>query len=303
MSADRDSVKAYLNAIGKIPLLTAAEEIHLGHQIQDWVAIRDIPKEKQTPQQRRTCRAGQKAADRMLSANLRLVVSCAKKYTRRAVSHELLDLIQEGTVGLMRAVEKFDPERGYKFSTYAYWWIRQGITRAIGNTDRMIRLPANTVDRLHRIREFAWKFYENNGRQPTHEEIAEDIGCTVANVDLALRNNCHTTSLDNTLTAKSDGRREALFYECISDPDAIDPMQLAENENQVEHLHALIDQLDENKQRLIYNRFFTDPEDSLTGREMAEEQGCARFTCEQRLKAAIMHIRKGLRRAEYPVAG
>ena len=90
MRHDRDSIKAYLNTIGKIPLLTAAEEIHLGHQIQNWVAIRDIPKEELTKEQRRICRTGQRAFDRMLSANLRLVVSCAKKYTRRCVSHDLL---------------------------------------------------------------------------------------------------------------------------------------------------------------------------------------------------------------------
>jgi RNA polymerase primary sigma factor len=301
MRHDRDSIKAYLNSIGKIPLLTAAEEIHLGHQIQNWVAIRDIPKEELTKEQRRVCRTGQRAYDRMLSANLRLVVSCAKKYTRRCVSHDLLDLIQEGTVGLMRAVEKFDPERGYKFSTYAYWWIRQGITRAIGNTDRMIRLPANTVDRLHKIRDFAWKFFEMEGRQPTHEEIAEGIGCTVPNVDLALRSNLHTTSIDRS-TVDNGGKRDPVMHEILCDPDAINPMDLAENEDQIKYLHGLIDKLDEKQQRLIYNRFFTEPEDYLTSRELAEEYGCGRYTIELRLKAAILKLRKQMRRVNYPVA-
>ena len=301
MRHDRDSIKAYLNSIGKIPLLTAAEEIHLGHQIQNWVAIRDIPKEELTKEQRRVCRTGQRAFDRMLSANLRLVVSCAKKYTRRCVSHDLLDLIQEGTVGLMRAVEKFDPERGYKFSTYAYWWIRQGITRAIGNTDRMIRLPANTVDRLHKIRDFAWKFFEMEGRQPTHEEIAEGIGCTVPNVDLALRSNLHTSSIDRSMV-DNGGKRDPVMHEILADPDAINPMDLAENEDQIKYLHGLIDKLDEKQQRLIYNRFFTEPEDYLTSRELAEEYGCGRYTIELRLKAAILKLRKQMRRVNYPVA-
>ena len=301
MRHDRDSIKAYLNSIGKIPLLTAAEEIHLGHQIQNWVAIRDIPKEELTKEQRRICRTGQRAFDRMLSANLRLVVSCAKKYTRRCVSHDLLDLIQEGTVGLMRAVEKFDPERGYKFSTYAYWWIRQGITRAIGNTDRMIRLPANTVDRLHKIRDFAWKFFEMEGRQPTHEEIAEGIGCTVPNVDLALRSNLHTSSIDRSMV-DNGGKRDPVMREILADPDAINPMDLAENEDQIKYLHGLIDKLDEKQQRLIYNRFFTEPEDYLTSRELAEEYGCGRYTIELRLKAAILKLRKQMRQVNYPVA-
>ena len=301
MRHDRDSIKAYLNTIGKIPLLTAAEEIHLGHQIQNWVAIRDIPKEELTKEQRRICRTGQRAFDRMLSANLRLVVSCAKKYTRRCVSHDLLDLIQEGTVGLMRAVEKFDPERGYKFSTYAYWWIRQGITRAIGNTDRMIRLPANTVDRLHKIRDFAWKFFEIEGRQPTHEEIAEGIGCTVPNVDLALRSNLHTSSIDRSMV-DNGGKRDPVMHEILADPDAINPMDLAENEDQIKYLHGLIDKLDEKQQRLIYNRFFTEPEDYLTSRELAEEYGCGRYTIELRLKAAILKLRKQMRQVNYPVA-
>ena len=301
MRHDRDSIKAYLNSIGKIPLLTAAEEIHLGHQIQNWVAIRDIPKEELTKEQRRICRTGQRAFDRMLSANLRLVVSCAKKYTRRCVSHDLLDLIQEGTVGLMRAVEKFDPERGYKFSTYAYWWIRQGITRAIGNTDRMIRLPANTVDRLHKIRDFAWKFFEMEGRQPTHEEIAEGIGCTVPNVDLALRSNLHTSSIDRSMV-DNGGKRDPVMHEILADPDAINPMDLAENEDQIKYLHGLIDKLDEKQQRLIYNRVFTEPEDYLTSRELAEEYGCGRYTIELRLKAAILKLRKQMRQVNYPVA-
>ena len=301
MRHDRDSIKAYLNTIGKIPLLTAAEEIHLGHQIQNWVAIRDIPKEELTKEQRRICRTGQRAFDRMLSANLRLVVSCAKKYTRRCVSHDLLDLIQEGTVGLMRAVEKFDPERGYKFSTYAYWWIRQGITRAIGNTDRMIRLPANTVDRLHKIRDFAWKFFEIEGRQPTHEEIAEGIGCTVPNVDLALRSNLHTSSIDRSMV-DNGGKRDPVMHEILADPDAINPMDLAENEDQIKYLHGLIDKLDEKQPRLIYNRFFTEPEAYLTSRELAEEYGCGRYTIELRLKAAILKLRKQMRQVNYPVA-
>ena len=158
-----DSVRAYLRDIGRIPLLEHDEEILLGRQVQRMMEIKAV-KELASPETdedlaavlditlkelKRELRDGEKAKDKMVTANLRLVVSVAKKYTKRNM--ELLDIIQEGTIGLVRGVEKFDPGRGYKFSTYAYWWIRQGITRAIAEKSRAIRLPIHVTENLSLI--------------------------------------------------------------------------------------------------------------------------------------------------------
>ncbi|MFM7266989.1 MAG: sigma-70 family RNA polymerase sigma factor, partial [Cyanobium sp.] len=141
-----DSIGWYLSNIGRVPLLTAAEEIELAHHVQAGKQLQEIPAADLSAQQKRRLRMGQRARDRMMAANLRLVVSVAKKYQNQGL--ELLDLVQEGAIGLERAVDKFDPAMGYKFSTYAYWWIRQGMTRAIDNSARTIRLPIHISEKL-----------------------------------------------------------------------------------------------------------------------------------------------------------
>ncbi|MEE2696282.1 MAG: sigma-70 family RNA polymerase sigma factor, partial [Cyanobacteriota bacterium] len=169
VSADVDLVRSYLRDIGRVPLLTHEQEITLGRQVQDLMDLEALQNEiesrdgsKPSPDQlakasgltsvqlKRKLQHGRRAKERMVAANLRLVVSVAKKYTKRNM--ELLDLIQEGTIGLVRGVEKFDPTRGYKFSTYAYWWIRQGITRAIAEKSRTIRLPIHITEMLNKLK-------------------------------------------------------------------------------------------------------------------------------------------------------
>jgi len=169
-SMDGDLVRSYLRDIGRVPLLSHEQEITLGRQVQELMQLEELreeitlrsggeePGEEQlaaaadltAAQLRRRLQLGRRAKERMVAANLRLVVSVAKKYTRRNM--ELLDLIQEGTIGLVRGVEKFDPTRGYKFSTYAYWWIRQGITRAIAEKSRTIRLPIHITETLNKLK-------------------------------------------------------------------------------------------------------------------------------------------------------
>ena len=149
-----DPIGWYLQNIGRVPLLTPAEEIELGNQVQKMMILTEdgqiTEKNKEfTKQQKRTIKIGRRAKDRMMKANLRLVVSVAKKYQGKGL--ELLDLVQEGSLGLERAVEKFDPTRGYKFSTYAFWWIRQSMTRAIACQSRTIRLPVHLSERLSLI--------------------------------------------------------------------------------------------------------------------------------------------------------
>ena len=145
-----DSIGYYLSSIGRVPLLTAAEEIELAHHVQNMKKLLKTPEIERTKKDRYQIKIGKKSRDRMMSANLRLVVSVAKKYQNQGL--ELLDLVQEGAIGLERAVDKFDPAMGYKFSTYAYWWIRQGMTRAIDNSARTIRLPIHISEKLSKMR-------------------------------------------------------------------------------------------------------------------------------------------------------
>ena len=148
-----DTLRDYLNQIGKIPLLTAAEEIELGHSIQRMIAIGN--KENYTKEEQRIRKIGIRAKNRMIQGNLRLVIGVASKYKHMANRVTLHDLVQEGNIGLIRAVELFDPERGYKFSTYAYWWIRQGIVRSLQVQDRIIKLPTGANDLLRKVRRYS----------------------------------------------------------------------------------------------------------------------------------------------------
>ena len=169
-----DSIGHYLSSICRVPLLTAAEEIELAHHVQAMKELLDIQEEDRTPKQRHRIRMGKRARDRMMAANLRLVVSVAKKYQNQGL--ELLDLVQEGAIGLERAVDKFDPAMGYKFSTYAYWWIRQGMTRAIDNSARTIRLPIHISEKLSKMRKITRELSHRFGRQPNRLELAHAMG-------------------------------------------------------------------------------------------------------------------------------
>ena len=179
-----DLVRSYLRDIGRVPLLSHEQEITLGRQVQELMSLEVLEAELQSEkgqkpsledwavaagisplQLKKKLKSGRRAKERMVAANLRLVVSVAKKYTKRNM--ELLDLIQEGTIGLVRGVEKFDPTRGYKFSTYAYWWIRQGITRAISEKSRTIRLPIHITEILNKLKKGQRELSQEMARTPT----------------------------------------------------------------------------------------------------------------------------------------
>jgi len=187
-----DLVRSYLRDIGRVPLLSHEQEITLGRQVQELMSLEQLESELEGQtgapasrkelakaaglsalQLKKKLQSGRRAKERMVSANLRLVVSVAKKYTKRNM--ELLDLIQEGTIGLVRGVEKFDPTRGYKFSTYAYWWIRQGITRAIAEKSRTIRLPIHITEMLNKLKKGQRELSQEMGRTPTVSELAEFV--------------------------------------------------------------------------------------------------------------------------------
>ncbi|MDJ0593053.1 MAG: sigma-70 family RNA polymerase sigma factor [Pleurocapsa sp. MO_226.B13] len=166
-----NTVRDYLKEIGRTPLLKAEEEVKLANQIQAMLPLLD--KENLTFEEKKIVRQGQKAKQKMVRANLRLVVSIAKKYQNRGLS--MLDLIQEGSIGLMRASEKFDASKGYKFSTYSYWWIRQAMTRAIANHARTIRLPIHITQDLNKIKKTTRKLSQKLGRKPSDREIADEL--------------------------------------------------------------------------------------------------------------------------------
>jgi RNA polymerase nonessential primary-like sigma factor len=187
-----DTVRTYLQEIGRIPLLSQEQEIFLGQQVQQMMKILAVNKKlivklKRTPTLQewanqmqlseeellQQLNQGKKAKQKMITANLRLVVSIAKQYLKRNL--EFLDLIQEGSLGLERGVEKFDPTRGYKFSTYAYWWIRQGITRGIAQQGRAIRLPIHIHEKLNKIKRIQQELSQKLGRIPTTTEIADEL--------------------------------------------------------------------------------------------------------------------------------
>jgi RNA polymerase sigma factor (sigma-70 family) len=170
-----NNITNYLKEIGRTPLLSKEEEIKLAGYIQEMISL--LEKKNLTLEEKKIVRRGERAKQKMVQANLRLVVSVAKKYQNRGLS--LLDLIQEGSIGLIRATEKYDPSKGYKFSTYSYWWIKQAMTRAIANYARTIRLPIHITQELNKIKRVTRQLSQSLGRKPTDREIAEELNIDV----------------------------------------------------------------------------------------------------------------------------
>jgi len=231
-----DPISWYLQNIGRVPLLTPAEEIELGNQVQKMMILTEdgqlSEKTKEfTTQQKRTIKIGRRAKERMMKANLRLVVSVAKKYQGKGL--ELLDLVQEGSLGLERAVEKFDPTRGYKFSTYAFWWIRQSMTRAIACQSRTIRLPVHLSERLASIRKVSRDLAHKLGAMPSRIEIAEAMEIDVEELDSVLRQALSTSSLDAPVNG-DDGR--SFLGDLIADGNSEEPLDKVEQKMHQEQL-------------------------------------------------------------------
>ena len=193
-----DSVQQYLQEIGRHPLLTPTEEIEYSRQIQAMIALQSEQPDATTytRQQRIIIRRGKRAKDQIITRNLRLVVMIAKKYQKRCTSMELLDLIQFGNIGLNRASELFDPSRGYKFSTYAYWWIRQSISRGLQDSDRMIRLPVHRYDKVMRANAYMNRQLATTGRMPTLAECAAALEVDTQDLQASLQMAQDVFSLD-----------------------------------------------------------------------------------------------------------
>ena len=262
-----DSVRAYLKDIGRIPLLEHDEEILLGRKVQRLMELESIREDLSNElgraiDDRTLCdlttnewkvlrnelREGRKAKDKMVSANLRLVVSVAKKYTKRNM--ELLDIIQEGTIGLIRGVEKFDPGRGYKFSTYAYWWIRQGITRAIAEKSRAIRLPIHVTENLNKLKKTQRDLSQQNGYMPTVFQLSDHLKLSVDEIKDLMCKARQPTSLE----IKIGENRDTALIDLLEDETQL-PELILENKFMKDHLRSMIDELPEMQSIVIRMRY------------------------------------------------
>ena len=284
--AGTDSIGHYLSSIGRVPLLTAAEEIELAHHVQAMKELLDIQEEDRTPKQRHRIRMGKRARDRMMAANLRLVVSVAKKYQNQGL--ELLDLVQEGAIGLERAVDKFDPAMGYKFSTYAYWWIRQGMTRAIDNSARTIRLPIHISEKLSKMRKITRELSHRFGRQPNRLELAHAMGIEPRDLEELISQSAPCASLDAHARGEED---RSTLGELIPDPNGDEPMEGMDRSIQKEHLGGWLSQLNEREQKILRLRFGLGGEEPLTLAEIGRQINVSRERVRQLESKAILKLR------------
>jgi len=281
-----DSIGHYLSSIGRVPLLTAAEEIELAHHVQNMKKLLQIPETDRTQRNLYQIKIGKRARDRMMAANLRLVVSVAKKYQNQGL--ELLDLVQEGAIGLERAVDKFDPAMGYKFSTYAYWWIRQGMTRAIDNSARTIRLPIHISEKLSKMRRVSRELSHKFGRQPTRLEMATEMGIDQKDLEDLISQSAPCASLDAHARGEED---RSTLGELIPDPNCEEPMEGMDRTIQKEHLGTWLSQLNEREQKIMRLRFGLDGEEPLTLAEIGRQINVSRERVRQLEAKAILKLR------------
>ncbi|MEB3322516.1 MAG: sigma-70 family RNA polymerase sigma factor [Synechococcaceae cyanobacterium] len=286
-----DSMTWYLSTIGREPLLTPAEEIELGNQVQAMMQLVESGREPGTILERKTLRIGRRAKERMMRANLRLVVSVAKKYQGKGL--EILDLIQEGSLGLERAVEKFDPTRGYKFSTYAFWWIRQSMTRAIACQSRTIRLPVHLSERLAAIRKATLELSHKLGAMPTRQEIADAVHIPVEELDALLRQALTTSSLDAPVNAE-EGR--SFLGDLIADGSAEEPLDQLERLLHQEQLERWLAHLSEQEREVLALRFGLDGQERHTLAEIGRRLQVSRERVRQVELKALRKLRNLTRR-------
>ncbi len=258
-----DSLRLYLRSIGKVELLTAELEVSLAQRIE---------------------RGDMDAKQQMVEANLRLVVSIAKGYLGRGLT--FLDLIQEGSLGLIRAVEKFDYRRGYKFSTYATWWIRQAVTRAIADKGRTIRIPVHMVEKLNKVVHVERQLVQSLGREPSPEEIAHELECTVREVRDIMRMSQQPISLEKPIGEEE----ESELGDFVEDESAISPFELASDSLRKENVHRALSTLPQREREVIEMRF------GLTGGRprTLEEVGRAFNVTRERIRQIENHTLKKL---------
>ncbi len=273
-SEDSDSsIKIYLREIGQIPLLTPLEEIELAARIK---------------------KGDKEARAKMIKANLRLVVKIAHDYANLGLP--LLDLISEGNIGLMKAVERFDPAKGGKLSTYAAWWIKQSIKRALANQSKTIRLPVHLVDKISKMRRVSLQMSEELGREPTDDELAEEIGIGAAKVSQLKTVSIRPASLDAPIS--DDDTTE--FGEIVGDEEALTPYENLEDKNLRDELGDLISVLDDREKKIIFSRFGLDGGRPKTLEEVGKKFGVTRERIRQLQNIALSKLRRALQKKEKP---
>jgi len=286
-----DTVSLYLKQMGQVPLLTAAEEVLLASRIEEGVEARarlcdDSLSDDDRRELSETIELGEQARIQLVEANTRLVVSVAKKYIGQGVP--LLDLVQEGNIGLMKAVEKFDYHRGYKFSTYATWWIRQGITRALAQQSRLIRLPVHAGDQIRRIYRVIEHFEQETGKRPRAEEISELTGISPIKIERLIRISRYPVSLERPVG--NDGDTE--FGDFIEDDDSPAPTDVAYRHLLREALEEIMAVLSQREARILLLRFGLRDGRAHTLEEVGEKFGLTRERIRQIEHQALDRLRK-----------
>ena len=261
-----DSVRLYLREIGKIPLLNPEEELSLAHKVKE---------------------GDKDAKDKMAEANMRLVVSIAKRYSGRGL--DFLDLIQEGNTGLLRAVEKFDPDKGFKFSTYATWWIRQAITRAIADQARTIRIPVHMVETINKLLRTQRRLTQELNREPTNEEIAAAMEMEVDKVEYVMKIKQDITSLDANVRDDDD---DSVLADFIEDDEAVSPEDAATTQLLKEQVKDMLGVLTDREQKILKMRFGLEDGKSHTLEEVGQEFSVTRERIRQIEAKALSKLRK-----------
>ena len=272
-----DAMRDYLEAISRYPLLTTQQEIQLARKIAQYMELRDNT--NPTPAEQRLIKAGLKARATMVNCNLRLVVHIAKRYTGRIKSMDMLDLCQEGNIGLQRAAEKFDASRGYKFSTYAYWWIRQSLKRAIDSKERMIKIPIHIIDRTFKALQIETEYMKEHGRKPSKTELAQVMGLTIEQLLALVDCNSAHISLDELIT--DDGNS---LLDLIASPEVDIDFDLDRSK---EHVQLALSYLTDMEQDIINKRYNED----LTFTAIAKEHN----VCRERIRQKITRTHRRLK--------
>ncbi|MEZ2121154.1 MULTISPECIES: sigma-70 family RNA polymerase sigma factor [unclassified Corynebacterium] len=291
-----DLVRVYLNGIGKTALLTAEDEVHLAQTIEIGLYADHLlsdPNTKLTRAMKRDLKVlskqGKQARSHLLEANLRLVVSLAKRYTGRGMP--LLDLIQEGNLGLIRAMEKFDYTKGFKFSTYATWWIRQAITRGMADQSRTIRLPVHLVEQVNKLSRIKRELYQSLGREATNEELAEESGIDESKIEMLLRQSRDPVSLDMPVGADE----EAPLGDFIEDSDATDAEAAVVASLRHSDVRTVLASLEVREQEVIRLRYGLDDGVPRTLDQIGRRFGLSRERVRQIEREVMSKLRDGER--------